>query len=385
MLLASALTAFFLSANAQITITNAVFPSVGDSLHYALDQEPLGVDPATPPGGGQVWDFTTLQKDDDFPVVYRSTAEGSYSANFPGADMMVKGQQGETYFNKTASKFEVMGFAGSSPDFLNLQINGAKFSPPIAERKAPLNFFDIDQQSTALLLTFSTKVPPLDSIFSGLPINIDSMRVRVNTQRLEIVDGWGQVSIPGGTYPVLRQKRTEYTTTGIDVYVEPFPGFGTWVDLATIFGGGGGGGGVGNFIGTDTTVTYRFLSNTEKEEIAVATMSNDLSSVVSIRYKNIATNPTKEALNEWVGSIQAFPNPAVEWVRFDCTNLVPGEYTLKIFNVVGKLVWKKNYNLAGTTSFKVDLENFKKGSYIYSLVDKNGNAVGTKRLVVLKP
>jgi hypothetical protein len=164
----------------------------------------------------------------------------------------------------------------------------------------------------------------------------------------------------------------------LDVLV-PFLG---WVDLSTIIGGGGG---IGGFAGTDTTITYHFYSNTEKEDIAVATMSNDLSSIVSIRYKDLGITPTAEPTDDFAGGIQAFPNPAVEWVRFDCTNLVPGEYTLKIFNIIGKCVWKKNYTLSGNASFKVDLDDFKKGTYIYSLVDKKGNAVGTKRLVVLKP
>jgi dihydroorotate dehydrogenase len=50
-----------------------------------------------------------------------------------------------------------------------------------------------------------------------------------------VVDGYGTCQIPGGTYPVLRQKRTDYTTTALDVLV-PFLG---WVDLSTIIGGGG--------------------------------------------------------------------------------------------------------------------------------------------------
>lgn len=76
--------------------------------------------------------------------------------------------------------------------------------------------------------------------------------------------------------------------------------------------------------------------------------------------------------------------PAVESVRFDCTNLAAGDYTLKIFNIIGKCVEEELYAFRNHL-FPVDLDDFKKGTYIYSLVDKQGNAVGTKRLVVLKP
>ncbi len=383
MLLASVLSALYLSLFAQITVTNATFPASGDSLVYAVDNSPLGLNPATPPGGNQNWDFSTLQKDENLSVVYRPASAGNQSADFPGAELLVN-QQGETYFNITNTKFEVLGYAGGDPSGLGLNVL-AIFAPPFAERYAPMNFFDINSQSTNLSLTYPTDQPPLDSIFSGLPVNIDSMRVRITTNRTNVVDGYGTCQIPGGTYPVLRQKRTDYTTTSIDVYVLLFPGFGNWVDLSTIIGGGGGGGGLGGFIGTDTTITYRFINDVEKEEIAVATMSNDISSVESIRFKNIETTPAVEPTSLYSGGIQAFPNPAVEWVRFDYTNLAPGEYTLKIFNIIGKCIWKKNYTLSGTSSFRVELDDFKKGTYIYSLVDKQGVAVGTKRLVVLKP
>lgn len=378
MLLATALSTICAFATAQITITNATFPVAGDSLVYSVDNGPLGMNPATPPGGGQIWDFSTLQKEEDLSVVYRAASVGNQVANFPGAELVITGQTGETYFNVTNTKFESLGYAGGDPAGFGLNVI-AKFSPAIIERRAPVNFFDINQQSTNLNLPFSTSALP-DSLFNGLPIKPDSIRVRISTQRLEVVDGYGNCQIPGGTFPVLRQKRTEYTTTGLDVKL-PFVG---WLDIGTLIGGGGGGG-LGGFLGTDTTVTFRFLSNTEKEEIAIATMNNDLSSVSSIRFKKISTSSTIDPIAEFSGGIQAFPNPAVEWVRFDCVNLAPGDYTLKIFNIIGKCVWKKNYSLSGTTSFRVELDDFKKGTYIYSLVDRQGNAVGTKRLVVLKP
>ena len=114
-------------------------------------------------------------------------------------------------------------------------------------------------------------------------------------------------------------------------------------------------------------------------------MSPDLSQVVRIRYKDNKTTAAPEVNSPGTASISAFPNPAVDWVRFDCTNLPQEDYTLKIFNIIGKVVWKENYQLAGTRSIRVELDNFKKGTYLYSLSDKKGHIVGTKRLVVLKP
>ncbi|MBK9337851.1 MAG: T9SS type A sorting domain-containing protein [Lewinellaceae bacterium] len=83
--------------------------------------------------------------------------------------------------------------------------------------------------------------------------------------------------------------------------------------------------------------------------------------------------------------MQAIPNPAIDWVRFDCNNLSADEYTLKIFNIVGKVVWKETFQAAGKRAISLNLENFNKGTYLYSLVNRKGDIIGTKRLVVVKP
>ena len=378
-MLLAAFSALCLGASAQITVTSATFPVAGDTLRFAFDESPVGFNPATPPGGGQVWDFSNLSTDDNSEVIYNPASSGIHFSDYPGAEMVVS-DQGETYLNVTSSKVETLGYAGADPAGFGVDVI-SRFVPALIERRSPMQFFDINAQTSDLRLTLPTNQPPLDSVFSGLPVNIDSLRVNITTSRTEAVDGWGTCQIPGGAYPVLRQKRTDYVSTGLEVHVLLFPGFGNWVDLSTLVGGGG----LGSFIGTDTTVTYRFYSGTEKEEIAVATMSPDLSQVVRIRYKDNKTTAAPEVNSPGTASISAFPNPAVDWVRFDCTNLPQEDYTLKIFNIIGKVVWKENYQLAGTRSIRVELDNFKKGTYLYSLSDKKGHIVGTKRLVVLKP
>ncbi len=373
-----ALSAFCLSAaTAQITITDNTFPSVGDTLKYAVDNGPQGIDLMLAPGGPVLWDFSSLKISQTSQIVYRPASVGVHLSSFPGADMVVVGQTGESYFNKTATKFEFMGYAGGDPAGLGLQVL-AKSNPALTERKAPLNFFDIQQQSSNLTLPLSTASLP-DTAFGGALAQIDSIRVRIKTQQLEVVDGWGVCKIPGGSYPVLRQKRIVYATTALDVKV-PFLG---WVDASNFPGVGGA---LGGFLGTDTTTSYRFLSGTEKEEIAVATMNSALSAAETVRFKNTSgISPAPEALAPGTANIQAYPNPAVEWVRFDCTNLASGDYTLKIFNVIGKTVWKETYPINGSRSIRIELDNFRKGTYLYSLADSKGNIIGTKRLVVLKP
>lgn len=376
-MLLAVFSALCFGASAQITVTSATFPVAGDTLRYAVDNDPVNVNPATPPGGSQLWDFSSLQISQSFETIYRPANAGMNSNSFPGAELVITGQTGETYFNVTSNRFEALGYAGGDPAGFNLNVL-AKFSPPIAERTSPLQFFDISAQSTYLSLPFSTEQLP-DSLFQGAPFTPDSIRIRLNTQRVDAVDGWGTCQIPGGSYPVLRQKRTEYTTTNMDIYLGGFLG---WVDISQF-----GGGAFSDFLGTDTTVSYRFYSGTEKEEIAIATMNNELSAVETVRFKDNGLTDSHEPAGISPGSanIQAHPNPAVEFVNFNCSNLPRDLYTLKIYNFVGKVVWKGDYSLSGNKVIYLELDDFKKGTYLYSLSDGKGNIIGTKRLVVLKP
>lgn len=372
--------ALFFEATAQITVTNATFPSAGDTLEYAVDTDPSGLTStiATPPGGNQTWNLLDLQANQMTEVIYLPASAGVHAMSYPGADMVVIGPNTETYYDHNSTQFKALGYAGATPVTLGVQVL-AKYNPSLVERKSPLNFFDIISQSTNLTLPFAIPAALLDSLGLNLPVNPDSLRARVDINRLEVVDGWGKCQIPGGIYDVLRVKRTEYRTTGLEVRA-PFIG---WVNIQPFLGANSGA--LANFFQTDTTVTFRFYNNLEKEEIAVATMNNDLSEVTEVQFKNNAVTASHDLDSPGAASIQAYPNPAVEWVRFNCANLPQDDYTLKIFNIIGKVVWKENYKLTGSKSIRIDLDDFKKGTYLYSLTDSQGNIIGTKRLVILKP
>ncbi len=374
------LSALWFHTNAQITVTAATFPAVGDTFRYAVDLTPTGINLNAAPGGPQMWDFSDLQFEQTFETIYRLPDSGQYKSSFPGAEMMTRGGgNGESYYNVTNNVIELLGYAGGDPTNFGLNVL-ARFSPPVVERRSPSKFFDINQQTTNLTLPFSTDALP-DSLLANIPGSqfIDSIRIRINFQRLEVVDGWGDIKIPGMgmPQPTLREKRTEYTTTALDVHSSLLG----WVNVPV-----GGSGGPFNFIGTDTTVTYRFYNNTNKEDLALVTLNSEQNAAEQVRFKNInMLSPAVETFAPGAASVQAFPNPAIQWVRFDCSNLPADDYTLKIFNIVGKVVWKETHYIAGKRSITVNLEDFKKGTYLYSLVNQDGTIIGTKRLVVVKP
>lgn len=365
---------------AQITVTSSTFPAAGDTLWYALDDKPAPalVSVLTPPGGNQFWNLSQVKPGPTFTVRYLPASQGIHTAKYPGAELFVANPTNETYYNISSTRFENMGLAGKDPFGLNLDAT-IRLQPVVPERRSPMNFFDINQISSGYTLSFPIQALP-ESVRNTIPgINqIDSFRIRLSTQRLDVVDAYGMLRIPAGDYNVLREKRTEYKTTSMDVHT-----FLGWIDISSI---GGPPPSLSRLFLTDTTTRYHYFNDKEKEVVAVITVTNDQAGISSIQVKSkpqsISTD-VKTAAEPRV-TVRIFPNPASEWVIFDFINLPSDRYTIKMYTLQGKEVWWQTFNMAGNKSFQLPLDLFENGTYILRLSNENGSVADTQHLVVLK-
>ena len=370
------LSIFFLNIlTGQITITNSTFPQVGDTLNTAFDPMPVGVD-ITATGPDQSWDFGDLQGLSQQSILLPAS-DGDAAASFPSANIVIKlGQRGELYYNSNSSTYELTGFFGSVSDQLMDLVLAAPYSPTVIERRAPLNYEDENTHESNLLVAFSSELIP-SALLDSLPITPDSLRIRFNSTRTDVVDAWGELTVPGGMYDVLREKRTAISETRLDVKI----GFGPiafWQDVTDLLP-------FLDFLGGDTTETYIFLNDEIKEAIAEVTVNPIDGSVLSVEYKanNVLTNVSY--VNTGRSDILAYPNPAIDEVRFSFLNLPPGTYQVKLFNILGIEVWGDSLNINGNHVEKVNLSKLRKGTYLYSLVNEKGKTITTKRLVVIRP
>ncbi len=367
---------FVFATQAQITITDTYFPLSGDTLKTAFDGMPSGI-VINPPGGStdQNWDFSSAQGMSR-EVVYRPASEGGASAEFPSADLFIQiDPVGETYYKKTASTFELVGYQGLDPANLGISII-VHLNPTLIERRAPLNFIDFGNSYSAILLPFAAEDIP-GGILDSLPITPDSIRIRIAIDRTNVVDGWGKVTIPGGVYDVLREKQIEERNTLIDVKIGIGP-FSQWIEDVTVPGL--------DFLGKDTITTYSFYNDEEKEAIAIVTVDNQDNDIVNaVEYKDNGIQTNIRYVNTGKPDLIAYPNPAIDDVRIDFFNLPSSVYTLKIYNILGIVVMEKKYNISGDRSEKISLTNLRKGTYLYSLISDNGKIISTKRLMIMRP
>ena len=364
-------------AGAQITLTNASFPSVGDTLFTATDNLPSGISVGAA-GGPRNWDFTTLQAPFTQQNIVKPADQGENAALFPDADAVMGFTTiGEGYYKFDDQQIRLIGVAGQDIFNLGLKLN-TRLAPSLVDRRAPVNYQDTYNDQTSIRLPFASEDLP-SFILDSLPITPDSFRIRITIQRTDVADGWGAMTIPGGIYDVLRIKRTQIQSARIDAKLSFF-GWQDITDIVLQFLDG-----FDQFFGDNLLNQYLFLSNEAKEPIAVVTMNTDNTAPASVEYKsNFLINKIEEQ-GRFRPGVTAYPNPAVINVRFAFTHLTPGAYTLSIYNVLGAEVFRQQYDIWGDQTERVDVSRLSRGAYLYRLQNKSGRTLMTKRLVIIRP
>lgn len=366
------------NVSAQITVTSSTFPEVGDTLLTGTDNMPANIQVGTP-GPDREWNFKSLQSPIVLRTVVKAAAEGEAAASFPNADLVFKlNDNAEGYYSVSNSTLELVGLSGTDPLNLGIEVM-PKLNDPQIERRAPLNYGDNNTSEVKITYAVSADDIPQE-LLQDLPITPDSLRIRLQLDREDEVDAWGTMSIPGGTYDVLREKRILEQDIRLDAKI----GFLGWQDITDIvlevtnLGA--------DVLGNNRIVRYHYWSNTEKEAIAVVTMDQNEANPISVTFKaEDILSDLVETADKLQPGVLAFPNPAMVHTNFQFVRLKPGKYRLVIYNLVGSEVWHRDYHISGPLTERVNISQLKKGTYLYALQDQRGRTLITRRLIVVRP
>jgi len=202
---------------AQITVTSADMPSPGDTIRTSLSIDNGSYD-FTRTGNGYTWDFATLtplsQAVDTFlsitqtPVsfwpFFITSANLATKINpasiLPGLPSL----EAYRFYNNTNASFKDVGYG--------LVISGIPL---------PLKYSNAD-----MIYKFPMNIGTTHESASGLAVSIPNMAyIMIDRNRISIVDGWGTLTTPYGTFDVLRLKSTvsEYDSIYIDSLQQGIP------------------------------------------------------------------------------------------------------------------------------------------------------------------
>jgi hypothetical protein len=381
------------SIKAQITITNSAFASVGDVLKTRAAASPGQATNTVAAGTNLTWDYTSLIGNDLDVNTVATASTGIHASLFPSATFIFPDlvYPGDNYVKTSTTEAELLGFSG---DPLNIGlVLPVVFNDSKLLLKTPLNYQDTytDYSDFQLAIKVSD-YPALKNLVDSLVppstgIVVDSLRITYTDTTENEADAWGTMTLPTSdlptnSYSVLRLKQS----TSSNLVVEFRGTFATipfaWTDPALP---------PLNlplpFAGPASTITYQFLNDNSLEPIAVVQVGDPINNptvITGITYKSdISTSVFGFAAPSV--SVKAYPNPVIDNLNLKFKDFNTGNYDVKVYNIVGRQIMSNNYFISGNETVRIDVSNLPKGTYLYSVVDANGETIITKRIIVARP
>lgn len=332
-------------AVAQITITTADIASPTKIIYQSNDT--LLTSPAIVGSFGisQTWNMTSLASHTADTLTFMS-AGWVPNANFPTSNIVIKQgwQSNYVYATNTASSFTIQGVSGTA-DF------GA----------GPLSINQVSTPSEILmnfpgnyLNTFTNNYVTNTKLFLGFDPGfgfvIDSVRTHSHVKKTALVDAWGSLTTPLGTFNVLRVEETivKYDTTDAQI-----PAFGGWVDAVDFT--------------ADSTTGYTWWAN----GVGFPLVSIKLDSLSAIKEVTWLQSLPLVGINEATAASQVnvFPNPAQNEITFAVE--ASKVSSIQLFDIAGRMI--DSYTVSGNTA-SINTSDFANGVYSYTLIG-NDNAI----------
>jgi len=348
----------------QITISNADMPAVNDTFRLSITLDAQGLDPLLT-GTNFSWDFSTLvpdsQRVDTFYTV-SSTPFGyqiffnniflhpnyvaNYAINGPEINIPqspVTVTEVINYIKNSSSGYENLGFGAN--------INGI----PSSTQNNPIDVeyvFPMDYNDNHISLSeFEISVPGVGFLGEDL-------------ERIDTVDGWGTLTLPNGTYNVLRVKSILHKVDTIYL-AQPFP--------------------FGIVVPRPEEIEYKWLA--AGTGIPVLKMISNAGVVAQIEYQDDFLVVTEVKEVNKINNVTVFPNPTKHHLVIDFKSAISGNLTINLKDVLGKNVGViyQNFSPKGTNKLLINLaqHSIKPGIYFVELL-VDDKAYYTEKIVVVE-
>jgi len=330
---------FSLQGFSQITLYDYDFASGVATFDQRTDTLP-GVTPG-PAGALQNWDFSGLASHDT--TYYNTVVPASlpYGSVFPGATIALKetGSVNTFFFKNSAESIITIGLATdymNTGDTICLFFNDpdTMLTLPSTFNSDFFTYVNADTKSRTHIL--------IDTVVMGNPVQVpvDSVRIIHHSVKNSVIDAWGNLTLPNGTVPALRQLTHETSIDSVYAFIN-FPPFMTGWNYYQSF--------------TDTATQFIWWTKYAGNAIVTLDYDSTLSAVVRAKWLYISNLGMSPVSN--LSDFQVYPNPAQTQLN------ILGEqgYDIILYNSIGQAL------LRTTTTGQpqiLDVSDLPRGMYV---------------------
>jgi hypothetical protein len=332
---------------AQITVTNNDIAPAGTTIYLANDTTFLGDIIPGEPGANKVWDFTNVQSNTVDTINFILPSSTPFGDAFPNANFAFYSHDIDAgdvyaYMVRSDDKFSTIGYAIDTEEF--------GFAYNHVEPEDIILDFPVDYQNAYNELITSDMV-----IASPIP-GYDSIRTKSTIVKETIIDAWGSITIPSGTYNSLRQRIDEDETDSTFMMVS-----GAWIFIDAY---------------EDSSTTYSWWTN--DVNIGFILFSLDVDPITEDVYGISFFNGSHVGLNETnIVETKVFPNPASNLLTFEFDKIITGE--LVLMNQLGQIVAKSSID--GQSNIQLNISNLPTGVYLYHSINNSGELLSSGKIL----
>lgn len=333
------------SSFSQITVTDVDVAGIGDVIIQAIDTNYSVPFPAS--GANQTWSFPAGNLSFYDTSIFLDPNSTPYASTYPNSNLVVTSDYSEfVYLNKSSSGVFFLGLNDTVSQvpalFLPLPlVYGAQFSD------GPHTLLDSVIGEPLVSFIIPDSAAPFLSMFQAH--TVDSISIKITQEGQFHVDGYGNVTIPSGTYDCLRMTQDNYTQSEYNIYCTD-----------TITGLGSGWYPLGNDVEDETSV--QFWSNDPMTRFVVAQLILDsLDNVTEIIYLH---NTTTTLVEESVYSILVYPNPSNSNLYIESENTSIN--VCKLYDIRGNVLHEFDFQ----KSKVLDISAYSNGVYFLDIQSK---------------
>ena len=344
----------------QITISSNDVVSVGDVIYQVDDNFPNSLLNIGSAGPNQFWDFSSLNILGSYTQQCLLPTSTPYNSSYANSNLSMFDGIDYVFLNKTQSKIEILG------------INDSVFSQPItvlplpmsygtSYTEGPINFIDSSISGPTVNLLLTSFNYSASTISGQMAHFADTIKLLGKIETNFLVDAYGTIEIPMGTYDCLRLKIERNSNTDIQVHcVDTITGSGTgWYQIP--------------FSDFDEEISYQWWTNNPDSRFFLVEAYVDSSNkITSATFTNNSMTLFEE-IESLDFEVSIFSDNIIS-IKSKNNNL---NSSFCLYDVLGKEVMKNSFK--GSTS--ISFENFTKGSYFINLFSEK-NFVKSKKVII---